>query len=376
MEIKYISGYDGFLQIKRDWEHLYNTNRELTPYQSFEWYESLIKNKIYAGKLLFATLLKNDTVILIAPLVKRGYLLFDEISFLGRNTHADYLNFIYDKNLAFEEFDFFIAKLLHDHSRAVFYLRQINGVSRISKYLQKVKIIRPVETGVCVQIPIYGSVDEYNACLGKSTKKNTRNLCNRVKADFENIEFKFIEKCRLDNNMISTLLNIYMDRSRYKYGYKGLTKKYSTFINSILSTNSDIFLSICYINNKMVAYNLGLYSNSNKICVFMVTMDSEFKKYNIGNILIYKTICYLIEKNHEGSNIIEFYDLTRGAELYKLKYGGILHYNYHFKISKNINTIKIYDLYVKISDMIMKSVLQRANKFRKKLAQYILPGHE
>ena len=357
------------LGLKKDWEYLYKNNRELTPFQSFEWNEALIKNNIYQGKLFVPVLLKNNAIIVIAPLVKRSFLLLDEISFLGMNTHADYLNFIYEGNLTFEEFDFFIAKLLHEHSRAVLTLRQINGVSRITEYLQKVKIVRTVETGECVQIPIYGSVDEYHACLGKSTKKEIKYLYNKLTGNFENVEFKFIDKYRPDNGMISTLLDIYSDRKKYKYGYGGLSEKYFNFINSILADKTDKFLSACYINNKIAAYNLGFYSNDGRICVLLLTMDSELKKYNVGNILLNKTICYLIEKNHESSKKIQFYDLSRGAELYKLKYGGNIHFNYHFKISKNIKSINIYDVCMKISGNIMHAILQLASKIKKKLAR-------
>jgi hypothetical protein len=375
MEIKYLYNYDDLLRIKEAWEDLYKNNRELTPYQSFDWNEALAKNKIYPGKMLFATLLKQGTVILIAPLVKRSYLLFNELTLLGMNTHADYLNFIYDKNLTFEEFDFFIANLLHRHSRTVLCLNQVNEISRIANYLQNIKTSRVHNTGECVQIPIYPSVEDYHSKLGKSTKKEVKYLHNKLTANFESVDFKFIDRYTPDNAMISTLLDIYSDRNRYKYGYGGLSEHYFNFIKSILADKTDKFLSACYINNKIAAYNLGFYSNDGRICVLLLTMDSELKKYNAGNVLLNKTICYLIEKNNDSDNKIQFYDLSRGTELYKIKYGGIIHINHHFKISDTIVTINMYNLYIKISDMILKSVLQRAYKIRRKLLQYVFPGY-
>lgn len=101
-----------------------------------------------------------------------------------------------------------------------------------------------------------------------------------------------------------------------------------------------IFLVFFCDKYKFYAFELGFYSpNCKKIYIMIGAIDSDFKDYNIGNILLYKTISYLCSNKHLNIN---FYDLTRGDELYKKKYGGKLHKNYNFIISRYYIFILIY----------------------------------
>lgn len=103
--------YEQIEKLKPQWEQIYNSNKELTPFQSFTWNKCLIENKIYKGNLNFTLLYKNEELLIIAPFVNKNKILYNEATFLGMNTHTDYLNFIYAQNLEYEDFEYFITKI-------------------------------------------------------------------------------------------------------------------------------------------------------------------------------------------------------------------------------------------------------------------------
>jgi hypothetical protein len=102
-----------------------------------------------------------------------------------------------------------------------------------------------------------------------------------------------------------------------------------------------IFLAFFCDEYKFYAINLGFYSpNCKKIYIMINAMDSDFKDYHIGSVLLYNTISYLCSNKHLNIN---FYDLTRGDELYKKRYGGKLHKNFNFIVSRYYIFMLIYD---------------------------------
>lgn len=107
------------------WDKLYLNNNELTPFQSFQWNLRLIKNLIYKGNAKLAIFYKNNEPIII----------FRVIKFLGTGTHADYLNFIYNRKLSITDFQNFWEMISKNYDKFIFNLHQINEIRKISNFM-------------------------------------------------------------------------------------------------------------------------------------------------------------------------------------------------------------------------------------------------
>lgn len=336
--------------IKDIWERLYNENKELSPFQSYSWNKCLIKNKVFDGKLNFFVMYKHGEPLIIAPLIKKNRFFYSELSFIGTDTHSDYLNFIYSENLEVEDFEYFINQVLDANWRIIWNLTFINENSRISKYIEKLNIIKELYTGICVKIPIYKTSEEYINRLGKSTKKEIKSKQKYIERDYDNIRFEFYKGKHLEESLINKLMELYCVRREEKENK--LDNKHLRFLLQYFSENSNVFLSCYYIDNKLAAFNLGLLTTTNDICLIIVAIDSKYKRYSVGNILIYNTINHLIVENEElqeNSLKCTYYDLTRGNELYKYKCGGVEHNNYYYTVANTISLLTMNNIKKKIN---------------------------
>jgi hypothetical protein len=95
-----------------------------------------------------------------------------------------------------------------------------------------------------------------------------------------------------------------------------------------LSTLTNTFYSILYIDDKIAGYCAGFSYHDEKLIIPFLAIDSNFSRYSPGGILITETIKFLVE-NYK----FKYFDLSRGDENYKLVYGGVKHSNFHYEIS-------------------------------------------
>ena len=330
------------------WDKLYINNNELTPFQSFQWNLRLIKNLIYKGNPKLAIFYKNNEPIIIFPYeIRKEYYIFQVIKFLGTDTHADYLNFIYNKEISITDFQSFWGMISNKYKKLIFNLYQINEISKISNFMSYIgKYYIKIESE-CYQIPInnYNNEEDYFRSLGKSTRRKIRNFSRKIFEKFGK-ELKYDIKIYnlLEANCINNCLKLYYNRLKIKTGKIDIDVNYNSFLEGIFKDaykKDKIFLACCYDKYRTYAINLGFYSpNCKKIYIMINAMDSDFKDYYMGNILLYNTIVYLCRNKHLNIN---FFDLTRGKEPYKKRFGGKLHKNFNFIISRYYIFTLIYD---------------------------------
>lgn len=333
--IRQYSTYEEVKDISNLWREIYIRNKELSPYQSYEWNKCLIENKIFRGKLRFLVLYKFNRPLIIAPFVVRNKVVYKEIGFIGERSHSDYLNFIYDKDMKFEDFEYFISKVLNKNK--IMTLRCINESTLIFKYLEELEVAKDKQIDICVKIPICKTIEEYNEKLSKNTKRVLKQRQNKANVKYgERLQFKFYICEAIEEPIIEKVIDLYCVRQRERYN-RNFDDNYQNYLVEYLKrNNNNIALGVCFIDDNLVACHVGLLSNDKNICGIMVAIDLKYKEIGAGNQLLYEFICNLIAENNKLKND-EFkymnYDLTRGNEEYKYKFGGIEHYNYDYTLA-------------------------------------------
>ncbi|MDV3428577.1 MAG: GNAT family N-acetyltransferase, partial [Bacillota bacterium] len=354
-------------ELEEIWENIYYNNKDLTPFQSYEWNSNLIKNHIYNGNLNILLLYKNDKPIIIAPLIIKNKIFYNETNLLGVNTHSDYLNIIYDKDLQFEDFNYFLQLLFNMKKFTLINFLQVKESSIIVEYVKKSLYHFKQRKDISIKIPICQNNEEYLSILGKSTKKELKYKQNLADRNLKNLLYKVYMNKELGESLINEMMSLYSVR-RIEKNSK-LNRQYSKFLEDAMENAKNNFLSLCYVDEKLAAFNWGLISTTNDIYLIIVAIDSNFKKYSIGNLLIYNTLCDLMKENCSNQFKYNYYDLSRGTELYKYKLGGIEHYYYNFIISNKNYILILHELMLKIHRKIqilktwMRNIVKESRKF-------------
>ena len=322
-------------EISEAWRNIYRENKKLSPYQSYEWNRGLIEYRIYKGKLNFIVLYKNSKPVIIAPFIKKNRILYNELTFIGEKTHSDYLDFIYDKDLEFDDFKYLITEILRCYK--VIKLSEINEKSLTLEFLNRLESLKTWYKQVCVKIPICIDEKEYLNTLSSNTRHTIKKEQNKIRKEVNEASFQFYVRENLEDTIVRQVVDLYYKRQKERYR-KHLDEKYVQYLIQTIKESNDIFLGACFIHGDLAACQLSLISQENNICGMINAMNSAYKEYSLGNVLLYKTICYLIKENgnlNDGALKYKYYDLTRGNEEYKYKLGGVEHYNYCFTLCKN-----------------------------------------
>jgi CelD/BcsL family acetyltransferase involved in cellulose biosynthesis len=354
-KIKLLEGLEDFNNIKRSWEELYKENDNNSHFQSWDWTFLYLKRNLQNGKLKVYLLYKNKNLKVIAPLQlnKRG--LFFEYSFISDNTHADYLDFIYAK-IDKEDLIYLINYILNNSKLSYLNINSINNENATCKILKE-------EYGdfyfriKCVGILIPNTIEDYIKGLGKSTKKEINYKTNKITKNFSSVEYLYLYDKDVSLEIIKKLFIVYKERRLYKFGKEKFTSQYYSFLEDYIYKNQHKFLSLIKIDNNIAAFTLGFISKNRRLEVLIVSIDNQYLKYSVGIILIYRTICELISKRKSIN--IDYYDLTIGDELYKLKLGGAYHYNFNFSIANK----KVIILYFELKKILRKIIKRIRNKF-------------
>lgn len=212
MQIKLLTSIESVCAIRNEWVEMYDGNDELSPFQSYEWNVALLKNNAYVGKINYYCLYKQEKIILIAPFVKRNKVIFSELRFLGEETHSDYLNFIYHKDLQYEDFYYFINALIGNRSNLIIHLDLLHSSSRINSFAARLPVGQTHYVTPCVKVPIGGSIDEFHATLSKRVKSKVRRCQSHLENSSLEVEYRFTEDRKLDEAYIDEVLRLYQNR--------------------------------------------------------------------------------------------------------------------------------------------------------------------
>lgn len=142
------------------------------------------------------------------------------------------------------------------------------------------------------------------------------------------MELKVIHGPFKDNELLSSLMKFYTaresERKNRKYDFFPFIKhRYFSSLTWAIQNMNEQYTFCLMLKDKPAAFMTGFATNFNEIVFPIVSMNSLFKQYSPGKVMINETIKYL--QGHKSNMIL---DLSRGDERYKFEMGGSKHYNY------------------------------------------------
>lgn len=333
------------------WNELINGNPIATPFQSYEFLSFTGKGKPHR-KALFRTVglqelnlvLYSDHVpIAIAPLLLKKKKGETTVYFRGQFTVANQLDFIYS-DISYDDFAFFMDGIRELLGNVSFWLDRVYYKSPTSDYLQKYLPSEQTHKTESYAIPISESYDDWYNSLHKSVRRNLITTRNRIKNDNVQCTASFFIREKIDPDLYKKMMLVYADRfltknnfrfGPFQYWIKKALQSYllSDKVTQWLNDNDDSFHVIVYMNNEIAAFASGLICRDKRIIANRLAMNTKFRRYYPGVVLLSSTVSYLAEQKKANRTDFEKLDLSQGARgdmSYKITYGGEEYYNYFF----------------------------------------------
>lgn len=204
-----------------------------------------------------------------------------------------------------------------------------NNCQQESVLLKTFNNIQTIKKEICVKIEIDKTYDSYYQRLTKSSRQNLRTAYNRLVTDGKTFKFEYYENPDQISKFKATMKKIYVNRTKEKNNLNFLKRifyyNFEPVVDSISKTKN-LSCGCIFVDNKMAGYFLGL-RNNNEIIIPRLSIDLNYSRYSVGNILINETIKHLIKENKYN-----VFDLAQGNENYKYVMGGIEHYKFSFEV--------------------------------------------
>lgn len=281
------------------------------------------------GMMWFYLVSVENKVVLIAPVFIRK----NEAIVAGTSEGFDFVDFFYSADASKDDiekaFSFLIAQMSDEGIKRIHWNWMPNDsvsytILREGDYRKSSEEIVDNTT-----IP-FNDYDGYKATLSKSTKQNLRTALNRLNRDNKKYEFQSSLMGNIDAKLIEDCLNLYYNRQKTKYGASSLHKltiKTLDFNTKLLKRGKGVIAAFL-IDGEVAAFMYG-YINHQKhsLEIPKLAIDEKFSFYSPGMLLVDSTIKYLADNTQ-----IEFLDLCRGTEQYKLKMGGEVYPTYNYTI--------------------------------------------
>lgn len=311
-----------FSSIKADWERLYLLTPEVSPFLHPGAF-AVAYRYFYPYYLVwrtlptFAVFADNDKVRAIVPLLKSNgkFRLFGDVN--GYNE----CGLLYDDRAILSE----VFSLLHKRFGEVEFMK-IDERSPISNYRGDM-----AQASDNVAISFDEDFDGYFNGLSKSVRQNIRTAYNRLKTDGNSLSMEYYCHNMGGYIPVNQIIGVYVKRHKERYGVdtghlKQWFLKHQNFATRYYIDAPNAFTAVLYINNEIVGFLSGLH-NERTLIVPRLSINSEFRRYSPGFILICETIKHLQE-----NTAIRCLDLSLGDEQYKYQLGGKTHLSYRFSI--------------------------------------------
>ncbi len=330
MEIK---KFYRFSQIQNDWKKLYESNPELSPYQS-DWYAEIAASYYlsYSAKWqavpLFLEVIDNEAPVMIVPLCKK--LLKDEYTMFGDEAGYGYIDFIYSKDIGQDKIEECFELLCRELKGNKLSINCIREESLVCQFL--LKKFEPKPT-ICTCADLHNSYEEYLASLNKHDRHHIRNAYSRLESENKKVSLKVYYKQQLPPEELSKIVEMYAARRKSRYGRAGgtLNKLFFRYLSicSVAMKKTDKFVHfILYIDDSPAAfYNGFLPREGGAITIPRLAINIEYGKYSPGILLLNESIKKILELG-----IADKIDFMKGQERYKYEMGGKEHLYYGFDI--------------------------------------------
>ena len=319
--------------VEKEYKDLYNNNKNLDEFQSFEYLNNRQKimkfqHIVYRTKILYYGVYgdnSDDKLILILPVQ-----IFNNC--IKPLSTLDSLDILYNVNCSEEEIEKAFNLLLNIFDKPVIF-ENVTEFSKLYSLLLLNSNVEKIKETECGKIKFGNSHEEYFASLSKGNRQNIRTAYNRLDKDGKTFKFN----CSFgltDKKLYKVLRKNYIKRYQEKNGNASKLKKFLINfyepISKLCAKSSNGFNAILYVNNEIAAFMSGFHNvNNNSIIIPRLAYNSKFSRYSSGVLLINETIKYLINNSK-----VEVLDLGIGNENYKYVMGADNYYAYHFKYEK------------------------------------------
>lgn len=328
-------------QLKKIWKDLYKNNPYLYPFSSWEYNEQVnsykrIKPQTLFQKEYFFVYYHNNIPLMIMPLFKKRGTFY----IFGENISGpDNLDFIYDKNIKNEDIYTAIKELKEKFPNTKLNLYKINERSKVYSFFKdneddlKNYDIHIELDRVCVKICFPDEYQAYFQGLSRNARSNLHKAYNKIKKNNINIHLEVVRGPFSNKKLLSALMKIYTKRESERKDrsldfFPFLKHRYASSLTWAMQTMKEHYTFCLYINENPAAFMSGFVTNFNEIVFPIVAMNSSFREYVPGKLMINESIKYLQKKES-----IRVLDLSRGDERYKFEMGGSKHYNYRIFLS-------------------------------------------
>jgi len=335
-----------FGNLETIWRNLYKGNEFLTPYSSFEFNKIFYKTyrfglrRAFFKAAFYEVIDNHENTIMIIPLFgnKNKYYIFGDLAGTG------YLDFIYKRDCAYEDFDNAFKLLGNELKGSKLFLHKINEKSKLNDYAASNDAFRRngrVDEDICVKISFDSDYGEYFKALSKSVRQNIRTSRNRLEREGLNYRLDIMIDEVIPSKLKDEMLKVYNQRIVEKYArsevsifikaVRALAEATRRYVNPITVSTAKMngnFNSMLHIDNSLVAFLSGYITDDDTTVIIpQHAMDSRYSRYGPGALLISETIKWLTQ-----NTTIRNLDLSRGSEKYKYSLGGKEHYNYSYEI--------------------------------------------
>ena len=319
-------------QLKKDWK-LLEKGKDMSYFQTYDWYESINDITPSKGEVVFVEVIKSEKAILIAPLwiLRHTYLLVNKKGcyFWGKDGYSDYLNFVYSEfdGEALNTLFVFIRK---EYGVSQYYLEFLQESIDVVSYIQQLvpKIHKLSFFYPAINLP--NDVELYSKGLSKHARQNLRTAHNRMIKDGLSFKNKIIENCS-DSLIRRKCEEIRNDRLRYKTKtmreqWSLKTKIHMYFDGKLrikipyhsvidVERNGNLLLITCGDDIAAFFY-YGYEIPKKRVVVMTAGTNTKYARYSPGFYYMYQQSRSWIE---DGS--VKTIDFTRGGEKYKYDLG-------------------------------------------------------
>lgn len=345
MSLRIIAGESEFSALQPAWRELFLSNSSHGPYQSWEWNYSWWRHHGDAADLRLMLVEEQGRLIGIAPLqfVRRFRgLPLRHLQFIAHK-RANYTDFVVRPGFEAVFFRQLFAQLQDGRRNWDFLeIRDLPAASPNLPFIREQGARSPLllhaEPGeTCVTLPLAATLAEFLERLSKHFRKDLRYYRRSFERSFT-CEFRAVSEPGAIAPALNDFITVYNQRWGGEPDASGFdheaTARFERELANMLAARSMYQLFLLYGNDKPAAGILA-YVHNNRCYVERFAHSPEFHKHSVGTVLLAMSVEHAI-----GRGWTEL-DLMRGAEAYKMRWGGRETQNLRVRIFRTRRSMRL-----------------------------------
>lgn len=329
MKTQVVRDMDKLPAMAAQWDELLDGDPFTTVFQTREWITAWWEAYGRPGRMLLLLLTEGETLIGIAPLVRRAVDGEDEIVFIGQG-RADYLDFIAREADRPRVTRAVLAALHDEPDWSLARLRNIAAASPTALQLPaaarecKLRVMRDPDE-VCPALLRGGPQPTPDALLRKYRVRRAGNVFRRM-GRFEVIDLDSIEAAR------AQLPDFFDQHVRRWQGtetpslFRDPANRafYERMVEHLFPTGRLLF-SVARLDDRPIAYHFG-FDSDGRVFWYKPSFEPDFAPQSPGTTLLEHLIRHVVDHGRKEL------DFTVGAEPFKQRYANAERRNANFRV--------------------------------------------